>query len=131
MGCLRISSEREPVGEVGHSSTQSLLKKMKVCFIGTGALGGYYAACLARAGEEVHCLCRSDHDTVARKGLHVKSCEGDFNAKVHAHRTAEAIGVSDLVIVGVKTTSNEAVPPLLKPVVGTDTILLTLQNGLG
>ena len=104
---------------------------MKVCFIGTGALGGYYAACLARAGEEVHCLCRSDHDTVARKGLRVKSCEGDFNAKVHAHRTAEAIGVSDLVIVGVKTTSNEAVPPLLKPVVGPDTILLTLQNGLG
>ncbi len=104
---------------------------MKICFIGTGALGGYYAARLAHAGEEVHCLCRSDYDIVAREGLRVKSRDGDFDAKVHAHRTAEAIGVSDLVILSVKTTSNEDIPPLLKPVVGPDTILLTLQNGLG
>jgi len=104
---------------------------MKICFIGTGALGGFYAARLAHAGGEVHCLCRSDFDAVSRTGLRVRSCEGDFEARVHAHRKPETIGVCDLVIVSVKTTSNEAVPPLLKPVVGPQTILLTLQNGLG
>jgi 2-dehydropantoate 2-reductase len=104
---------------------------MKIAFIGTGALGGYYAARLAHAGGEVHCLCRSDFDAVARAGLQVKSCDGDFEAKVHAHRKPETIGICDLAIVSVKTTSNESVPPLLKPVVGPETILLTLQNGLG
>lgn len=104
---------------------------MKICFIGTGALGGYYAARLAHAGEEVHCLCRSDYDVVARDGLKVKSVDGDFSAKVHAHRKPETIGVCDLAIVCVKTTQNQSVPPLLKPVVGPETAVLTLQNGLG
>ena len=53
---------------------------MKIGFIGTGALGGYYAARLAHAGEEVHCLCRSDYDVVSQEGLRVKSFEGDFAA---------------------------------------------------
>jgi 2-dehydropantoate 2-reductase len=104
---------------------------MKIAFIGTGALGGYYAARLAHAGGEVHCLLRADYDVVAREGLRVKSCEGDFSVKVQAHRKPETIGIADLVVVCVKTTSNESVPPLLKPVVGPDTIVLTLQNGLG
>lgn len=104
---------------------------MKIAFIGTGALGGFYAARLAHAGEEVHCLLRSDYDVVAREGLSVKSCDGDFSVKVRAHRKPETIGVSDLAVVCVKTTSNESVPLLLKPVVGPDTVVLTLQNGLG
>ena len=104
---------------------------MKICFIGTGALGGYYAACLARGGHEVHCLCRSDFDVVQRDGLRVKSCNGDFQAAVRAHRSTGTVGVCELAVVSVKTVSNDEVPPLLKPLVGPGTPVLTLQNGLG
>lgn len=103
----------------------------RIGIIGAGALGAFYGARLARAGHEVRFLMRSDYDAVKEHGLYVKSFEGDFHIRPDVYDSPEALGVCDLVIIGLKTTANGALPALLGPVVGPDTLVLTLQNGLG
>ncbi|MGN6552384.1 MAG: 2-dehydropantoate 2-reductase [Verrucomicrobiota bacterium] len=104
---------------------------MKIAIVGCGAVGSYYGAKLARAGQEVHFLLRSDYDVVRRRGVFIYSPEGDFNIRPKCARTPEEIGRSDLVIVALKTTANDQFSKLLPPLVGPETAVLTLQNGLG
>lgn len=104
---------------------------MKIAIVGCGALGGFYGAKLLRDGRETHFLLRSDYDAVRRKGVFIRSPEGDFHVNPRCARAPEEIGVCDLVVIGLKTTANDQFPKLLPPLVGPQTILLTLQNGLG
>ncbi len=104
----------------------------RIAVVGAGALGGYYGARLAQAGHEVHFLMRGDYQHVRQHGLRVESCDGDFALPdVRVARSAADIGRCDLVIIGLKTTANDAMPGLVEPLVGERTVLLTLQNGLG
>ena len=54
------------------------MKHLTYAVVGTGAIGGYYGAKLARAGQEVHFLLHSDYEYVRENGLRVSSCDGDF-----------------------------------------------------
>jgi 2-dehydropantoate 2-reductase len=103
----------------------------RIAIVGCGALGGYYGAQLTRAGRDVHCLLRSDFETVRKAGLRVLSRYGDFTAHPNAARHPSEVGPCDLVIIGLKTTANGALPRLLPPLMGPETAVLTLQNGLG
>lgn len=103
----------------------------RIGIIGAGALGAFYGARLAQVGHDVAFLLRSDYEAVRDHGLFVKSFEGDFHLRVNAFDSPEAMGVCDLIVVGLKTTANRALPQLLKPTVGDHTVILTLQNGLG
>lgn len=104
---------------------------MKIAIVGPGALGSFYGAKLARAGQEVHFLLRSDYEVVKRHGVSIHSTEGDFNVRPKCAKIPEQIGTCDLVIVALKTIANHQFPKLLPPLVGPDTAVLTLQNGLG
>ncbi|HSU52483.1 MAG TPA: 2-dehydropantoate 2-reductase [Candidatus Dormibacteraeota bacterium] len=104
---------------------------MKIAVVGCGAVGSYYGGRLVRAGENVHFLLRSDYEVVRRKGLFVRSTQGDFHVQPKCARTPEEIGPSDLVLIALKTTANSEFPKLLPPLVGKQTAVLTLQNGLG
>ena len=104
---------------------------MKIAVVGCGALGSYYGARLCRDGQHVHFLLRSDYEMVRRHGVTIRSPEGDFNARPRCARQPEEIGVSDLVLIGLKTTANDQLANLLPPLVGPKTAVLTLQNGLG
>jgi 2-dehydropantoate 2-reductase len=104
---------------------------MKFAIVGCGALGSYYGAKLARDGQEVHFLLRSDYDAVRRHGLRVLSPEGHFHINPRIARTPEEIGVCDVVLIGLKATANDQFPKLLPPLVGPHTAVVTLQNGLG
>lgn len=104
---------------------------MKIGVVGPGAVGSFYGAKLWRDGHEVHFLLRSDYEVVRRRGVKVKSVEGDFHANPRAAKTPEEIGVCDLVLIALKTTANELFPKLLPPLVGPKTAVMTLQNGLG
>lgn len=104
---------------------------MKIAIVGCGALGSFYGAKLARAGEDVHFLLRSDYDAVRRRGVFIESPEGNFNVRPHCARTPEEIGESDLMLIGLKTTANDQFSKLLPPLVGSNTAVVTLQNGLG
>ena len=104
---------------------------MKIAVVGCGAVGSYYGSKLCRDGQEVHFLLRSDFEAVRRHGVAVRSREGDFNVRPKCASAPEQIGVSDLVLVALKTTANDQLARLLPPLVGPGTAVLTLQNGLG
>src|ERR1051325_1624619 len=104
----------------------------KIAVVGAGAVGGYYGGLLARTGRDVRFLMRSDLDVVRRNGLTIKTRSETLKMpSVRAYTTTAEIGVCDLVIVALKATSNAALDELLPPLIGPQTILLTLQNGLG
>jgi 2-dehydropantoate 2-reductase len=104
----------------------------RIAIVGAGALGCYYGARLAKAGNNVHFLVRSGRAAIMARGLRVKTPTERFQLKkVQAQATAEDIGPCDLVIISVKATANAALAPLLPPLVGPHTLVLTLQNGLG
>ena len=105
---------------------------MKIAIVGTGAVGGWYAALLAEAGHEVHCLARSDFEAIRKNGLTIRNQGRERIVRVaSASPEAAAIGPCDLVVVTIKSTSNLALPALVKPLLGPATIVLTLQNGMG
>lgn len=94
-------------------------------------MGSFYGARLCRAGHEVHFLLRSDYEAVARDGVLIRSPDGDFVARPRCAKQPGQIGPADWVLVGLKTTANLALPELLGPLVGEQTRVITLQNGLG
>ncbi len=104
---------------------------MKIAVVGCGAVGSFYGGKLAYAGHEAHFLLRSDYETVRRKGVFVRSPQGDFHFRPNCASSPEQIGVCELVLVALKTTANPAFARLLPPLVGPGTAVLTLQNGLG
>lgn len=74
---------------------------------------------------------RSDYETVKKEGLKITSPLGDVHLQVNAHRTAEEIGPVDLVIIALKATANAVLEQIIPPLLHENTVLLTLQNGLG
>ena len=72
---------------------------MKIAVVGCGAVGSYYGAKLARAGNDVHFLLRSDYETVRRNGVSIRSPQGDFQVRPRCARTSEEIGPSELVLI--------------------------------
>jgi 2-dehydropantoate 2-reductase len=104
---------------------------VKIAVVGCGAVGSYYGAMLSRGGHEVHFLLRSDYEVVRREGVSIQSPLGSFQVQPRCARLPEEIGPSDCVLIGLKTTANHLFPRVLPSLVGADTAVLTLQNGLG
>ena len=104
---------------------------MKIAVVGCGAVGIFYGARLCLTDAETHFLLRTDYEAVCRDGVRVQSVDGDFTARPRCARRPEDIGPCDLVVIGLKTTANAEFPRLLPPLLGPDTLLLTLQNGIG
>ncbi|MEO8439056.1 MAG: 2-dehydropantoate 2-reductase [Spartobacteria bacterium] len=112
--------------------SRHILPNLRIAVVGAGAIGLYYGGKLAHFGRDVHFLLRSDYEAVRKRGLRIKSrTENIHVAKVNAYRATAEIGPCDLVIVAIKTTSNAELPPLIAPLLGEQTLILTLQNGLG
>lgn len=106
----------------------------RIAIVGAGAVGGYYGARLAQHGHDVHFLLRGDYDFVKRSGWDVKSIAGDFRLgprETHVYDDPRKMPPADLVIVTLKTTSNDRFEPLIRPLLKDSTAMLTLQNGLG
>ena len=100
--------------------------------LGTGAVGGFYGARLAAAGQPVHFVGLSDFDHSRRHGLLVESPLGDVRLpRPSVHRDTNDLPECDVVLVAVKTTENAALPELLGPLLGEGTVVVLLQNGLG
>jgi 2-dehydropantoate 2-reductase len=110
------------------------LEEPVIAIVGSGAVGSYYGGRLAQHGHDVHFLFRSDYQMVRRDGLRVKSPDGDFAIAADALRAydrPEAMPKADLVLIALKATANHVYQPLIRPMIKDDTILLTVQNGLG
>jgi len=105
----------------------------KIAIVGAGAIGTYYGAKLALAGADVRFLMRSDLATVRARGsllLHENDATTELRP-VAAFGSPEEIGPVDLVVVTLKTTANGELARLLPPLLGSSTVIFTLQNGLG
>lgn len=107
---------------------------MRIAVVGTGSLGGYFGGRLAHAGEEVHFLARGR--TLAAllvSGLRVGSVFGDFEVapnQVRATDDPTAIGPVEIVLFTVKSFDTEAAAASLQPLLGPDTAVISLQNGI-
>jgi 2-dehydropantoate 2-reductase len=121
-----IDDERPLVVEREH------LNDMKIAIVGTGGVGGYFGARLARAGSDVHFIARGKHlDAMRRDGLRVESPLGNVVIQpVNATSDPASIGIVDVVIVAVKLWDTEAAARSLRPLVGPHTAVISLQNGV-
>ena len=105
---------------------------MRTVIMGTGGLGGYFGGLLARAGGDVTFIARGANlQALQARGLTVWSVNGDFTLPVvQACADPRGMPEADFVLFGVKTYGVGDAAALLQPVVGPNTILLTLQNGV-
>src|SRR4051794_20365442 len=104
---------------------------MRVAIVGLGAIGGYIAARLASAGNEVSALARGE--TLARvraRGLVLEEDGNKSTVQIAASDDASALGEQDLVIIAVKTTGLADVAPRILPLLGDATPVLTTMNGV-
>jgi 2-dehydropantoate 2-reductase len=104
---------------------------VKFAVVGAGAVGGYYAARLAHAGFDVALIARGAHlDAIRARGLWVWSPLGDLVVHPRATANPADVGPVDVVLYAVKTYDNDTALPLLTPLLTSDTIVMTLQNGV-
>ncbi|HUV88331.1 MAG TPA: 2-dehydropantoate 2-reductase N-terminal domain-containing protein, partial [Anaerolineae bacterium] len=105
---------------------------MRIAVFGTGAVGGYFGGRLAQAGEEVVFLARGEQLRALRdRGLRVTSLKGDFVVQpVHATGDPSQVGVVDVILVGVKAWQVPEAAQAMRPLLGPETVVLPLQNGV-
>jgi len=105
---------------------------MRIAVVGAGGVGGYFGGRLAAAGADVTFLARGAHlDAIQSRGLTVQSFKGDLHLpKVAATDDPHAIGPVDIVLFTVKLYDAEGATALLPPLIGPDTAVIPLQNGV-
>jgi 2-dehydropantoate 2-reductase len=104
----------------------------KILIIGTGAIGGFYAAKLSKAGAKVATICRSDYEEVKKNGILVKSYEGDFHFKpdLVIKDIKDYEDQADFVIVATKALPSIDVAKIAKPALHNHSSLVLIQNGI-
>ena len=105
---------------------------MRFAILGSGAVGGYFGAKLARSGQPVTFIARGAHlEAIRAKGLQIKSAMlGDFTVRAPAESETSKVGPVDVAIVAVKAYDNATALPMLTPMIDDSTVVLTLQNGV-
>jgi|SRR5579859_5344432 len=107
---------------------------MRIAVVAAGGLGGYFGARLAHSGDEVHFIARGAHlAAMQQDGLAVRSIFGDFSVPpdaIHATAGTTTVGPVDIVLFTVKTFDTDSAMSLLPPLLGPETAVISLQNGI-
>jgi 2-dehydropantoate 2-reductase len=105
---------------------------MRIAAMAAGAVGGYFGARMAAAGHDVFFIARGAHlDAMRRDGLKVESVHGDLHiAKPNATDDPGEVGPVDIVLFAVKLWDTEKAAEAARPLLGPDTRVITLQNGV-
>jgi 2-dehydropantoate 2-reductase len=106
---------------------------MKIAIVGCGAMGSVYAGLFASAGHEVWAIDRwAEHvEAMKKNGLRLEGKSGDRTVKVNATTQAKDAGPCDLVVLATKAMHVAAAAESVKALLGKDTPVLSVQNGLG
>ena len=106
---------------------------MKIAVVGAGAMGSVYAGLLASAGNEVWAIdtWREHIDAIRESGLRIEGASGDRTVRLDATTDASEPGPCDLVIIATKADGVASAAASIGPLLGDDTLVLTIQNGLG
>ncbi len=105
---------------------------MRIAAMAAGAVGAYFGGRLQAAGHDVAMIARRAHlDALRQHGLKIESVHGDLHLpKVNATDDPRQVGPVDIVLFAVKLWDTETAAELAKPMVGPDTRVITLQNGV-
>jgi 2-dehydropantoate 2-reductase len=105
---------------------------MKIAAMAAGAVGGYFGARLAADGHDVFFIARGANlDAIRTNGLRIESVHGDLHLpKVNITDDPKSVGPVDVVLFAVKLWDTEKAAELTKPMVGTSTRVITVQNGI-
>jgi 2-dehydropantoate 2-reductase len=105
---------------------------MRIAIFGAGSVGGYFGGRLSQAGEDVVFIARGEHlNSMLAHGLRVDSINGDFAVQpVQATDDPSKAGEVDMVLVGVKAWQVAEAAEAIRPMIGPETFVLPLQNGL-
>jgi len=105
---------------------------MRIAVFGAGGVGGYFGGRLAQAGEDAVFIARGDHlKAILKHGLRVDSVKGDFLVKpVQSTDDPAQVGIVDVVLVCVKAWQVPDAAQALRPMVGPQTFVVPLQNGV-
>ena len=105
---------------------------MRIAVFGSGGVGGYFGGRLAQTGEEVIFIARGAHlAAMQAKGLLVESVLGNFTLQpVHATNDPRRVGPVDVVFVCVKAWQVSQAGVAMQPMVGPDTVVIPLENGV-
>ena len=104
---------------------------MNIGIIGAGGVGGYLGGMLAQAGHSVTLIARGAHlEAINSYGLKVIHRKGEFIVLVDAKDDSDGVGVMDLVFFTVKTYDTNQALEQIGPMVGNETCVVTLQNGV-
>jgi 2-dehydropantoate 2-reductase len=106
---------------------------LKIAIVGAGAMGSVYAGILAGAGNEVWAVdVWAEHVAAIRaRGLTVEGASGRRTVPIEATTEPAEVGVCDLVVIATKARDVEAAAAAAPPLLGPDTVVLPIQNGLG
>jgi 2-dehydropantoate 2-reductase len=106
---------------------------MKIAIVGCGAMGSVYAALLADAGHEIWAIdsWKEHVEAMRAKGLRLEGASGDRTVKLHATTDTTEAGPCDLVIIATKAMHVEQAATAAKALIGDNTMVLSIQNGLG
>jgi 2-dehydropantoate 2-reductase len=106
---------------------------MKICIVGTGAMGSVYAGLLSAAGNEIWAVDRwADHvEAIRKNGLKIDGKSGDRTVSINATTDITEVGSCDLVIIATKAMDVAQAAESTKALLGQNTDVLTIQNGLG
>ena len=105
---------------------------MRIAVFGVGGVGGYLGGRLAKAGEDVVFIARGAHlEALRTHGLRVDSVKGDFVVQpVQATDDPTQVGIVDAVLVGVKAWQVSAAAEAMRPMIGSETFVMPVQNGV-
>jgi 2-dehydropantoate 2-reductase len=106
---------------------------MKIAIVGPGAIGSLFAGMLSRGGHEVWLLDRQPDRArlISRRGIWISGVTGEFNAHVRVTVDPEEAGTAGLVLIAVKSYDTEQAARSAEPLMGPESVALSLQNGLG
>src|SRR5262245_23198381 len=105
---------------------------MRMGVMAAGAVGGYFGGRMAAAGHDVAFIARGAHrDAIHRDGLIVESALGNLHLKgLTVTDNPKQVGPVDVVLFAVKLWDTESAGELSRPLVGPNTRVITLQNGV-
>ena len=105
---------------------------MRIAAMATGAVGGYFGGRLAAAGHDVSFIARGAQlEAIRKNGLKIESPLGNLHLdNVHATSDPKEVGPVDVVLFAVKLWDTESAAEAAKPLVGAQTRVITLQNGV-
>lgn len=104
---------------------------MRIAVMGAGSTGGYFGGMLARGGNEVSLIARGAHlEAIRANGLKVVRDEEEFTVQCLATDDPSSVGPVDLALLCVKTYQSDVALPFMQPLVGPETTVLCLQNGI-